>query len=198
MFKFLLILFFSFVTLSTNAEIRDKIIENLKNTNNLDFNFEQNINGKIEHGNCVIEYPKKIFCEYSKSKNKILVSNGKSLVIKTDDGSYYRYRIKKTPLNYILDKNFLINEIKNINERIVNNKFINFTIKKDNNEINMFFDLKNFNLIGWQTLDIYQNLNITFINSLKKKSIIKKKYFYSSFHKLNFDSFIFIYFHAPC
>ena len=84
MFKFLLIIFFSFFTFSSSAEIKDKIIENLKNTNNLDFNFEQNINGKIEHGNCTIEYPKKIFCEYSRSNNKILVSNGKSLLINSD------------------------------------------------------------------------------------------------------------------
>ena len=30
-----------------NAEIKNKIIQNLKETNNLDFKFEQNINGKI-------------------------------------------------------------------------------------------------------------------------------------------------------
>ena len=43
-------------------------------------------------------------------KNKILVSNGKSLIIKTRT-SYYRYPLEKTPLNLILDKNFLINKI---------------------------------------------------------------------------------------
>ena len=91
-------------------KLKDKIIQNLKNTKNLDFKFEQNINGKIENGNCTIEYPKKIFCEYARSNNKILVSNGKSLVIKTRT-SYYRYPLKKTPLNLILDKNFLINKI---------------------------------------------------------------------------------------
>ena len=174
-------IFFIFILINLNnfalSSSKESIIYNLNNTNNLSFNFEQNINGKVETGNCIIEYPRKIFCKYNLVNNKILVSNGKSLVIKTDDGSYYRYRIKKTPLNYILDKNFLINEIKNINERIVNDKFINFTIKKDNNEINMFFDLKNFNLIGWQTLDIYQNLNITFINSLKKNQSLKKNTF---------------------
>ena len=94
-------------TLNSNAEIKEKIIQNLNKTNNFDFNFEQNINGKIENGNCTIEYPKKIFCEYARSNNKILVSNGKSLVIKTRT-SYYRYPPEKTALNLILDKNFLI------------------------------------------------------------------------------------------
>ena len=78
--------FYTFVLIilitNSNAEIKDKIIQNLKMTNNLDFKFEQNINGKIENGNCTVEYPKKIFCEYATSNNKILVSNGKSLVIK--------------------------------------------------------------------------------------------------------------------
>jgi outer membrane lipoprotein-sorting protein len=31
---------------------------------------------------CIIEYPKKIYCKYNTSNNKILVSNGRSLVIK--------------------------------------------------------------------------------------------------------------------
>ena len=176
MFKFLLILFFSFFTLSSNAEIRDKIIENLKNTNNLDFNFEQNINGKIEQGNCTIEYPKKIFCEYSKSKNKILVSNGKSLVIKTRV-SYYRYPLEKTPLNLILDKNYLINKIFDLEERIIDNNLINYNILDNDNEISIFFDKNTYNLIGWQNRDIYQNFNITFLSSIRKNRVLPKNLF---------------------
>ena len=128
---------------------------------------QQNINGKIEKGYCIIKYPKKIFCKYDKANNKVLVSNGKSLVIKTQSGSYYRYSIESTPLNYILDKNFLIKEIKDLKERVIDNKFVNFTIFKDENEINIFFDIRSFNLIGWQTLDVYQNLNITYISTIK-------------------------------
>ena len=176
MFKFLLILFFSFFTLSSNAEIRGKIIENLKNTNNLDFNFEQNINGKIEHGNCVVEYPKKIFCEYSKSKNKILVSNGKSLVIKTRV-SYYRYPLEKTPLNLILDKDYLINKIFDLEERIIDNNLINYKILDNDNEISIFFDKNTYNLIGWQNRDIYQNFNITFLSSIRKNRVLPKNLF---------------------
>ena len=107
MIKYIVIFFFLVFVTSGNASIKNKIIENLKNTQKLDFNFEQNINGKIENGNCTIEYPKKMFCEYAKSNNKILVSNGKSLVIKTIT-SYYRYPLDKTALNLILDKSFLI------------------------------------------------------------------------------------------
>ena len=95
MLKYLIIFFFIFLS-NSSADIKNKIIQNLITTDNLDFKFEQNINGKIENGNCTIEYPKKIFCEYARSNNKILVSNGKSLVIKTRV-SYYRYPLEKTP-----------------------------------------------------------------------------------------------------
>ena len=126
---FYILIFINFNNFAFSS-VKDDIISNLIKTNNLSFKFEQNINGKIETGNCIVEYPKKIFCKYRQENNKILVSNGKSIVIKTNNGSYYIYKIKQTPLNYILDKKFLINEIKNLKERIIDDKFINFLIKK--------------------------------------------------------------------
>ena len=101
------------------------------------------------------------------SNKKILVSNGKSLVIKTQT-SFYLYPLEKTPLNLILDKNYLINKIKGLEERIIEDKFINYTFIEENNEINIFFNISNYNLVGWQTLDIYQNLSITYLSSLIK------------------------------
>jgi hypothetical protein len=80
-------------------------------------------------------------------------------------------------LNYILDKNFLIDEIQNLEEKIIDDKFINFKILKDDNEINVFFNSINYNLIGWQTLDIYQNLSITYISSLKINQLVEKNIF---------------------
>ena len=176
MLKLYLIIIFFVLTFNSNAEIKEKIIQNLKNTKNLDFKFEQNVNGKIENGNCTIEYPKKIFCEYARSNNKILVSNGKSLVIKTIS-SYYRYPLEKTPLNIILDKNILINKIESLKERTVDNNLINFTILENNNEINIFFNKQTYDLIGWQNTDMYQNFNITFLSSIRKNKGLSKNLF---------------------
>ena len=176
MLRYFLIFFLFMYTSISNAEVKEKIIQNLKDTKNLDFKFEQNINGKIENGNCTIEYQKKIFCEYARSNNKILVSNGKSLVIKTRT-SYYRYPLKKTALNLILDKNFLINKIYDLEERIVDNSLINFTIKEGDNEINIFFDKQTYDLVGWQNTDIYQNFNITFLSSIRKNRVLSKNLF---------------------
>ena len=65
------------------------------------------IDGQSEEGSCIIEYPKKIYCEYNNPKNKIMVSNGKSLVIKNrNKKNYYVYPLKNTPLKFLLDKNY--------------------------------------------------------------------------------------------
>jgi outer membrane lipoprotein-sorting protein len=175
MFKQILIIIF-FVSISNSkAEIKEKIIENLQNVENLKFKFEQNINGKIENGICTIKYPKKIYCKYKKN-NKILVSNGKSLVIKTET-SFYRYSLKKTPLNLILDKNFLIKKIHILEKNIIDENLINFTIVENDNEIDIFFDIKTFNLVGWKTRDIYQNTNITYLSSIETNKEITKNLF---------------------
>jgi outer membrane lipoprotein-sorting protein len=157
------------------ANNKDKILKNLQNTENLNFDFEQNINGKVEIGNCTIQYPKKIFCKYQKN-NKILVSNGKSLVIKTIT-SFYRYPLNKTPLYLILDKNFLIQKVENLKEKKLGEKFINFKIVENESEINIFFDNDNFDLVGWQTKDIYQNVNVTYLSSIKKNQKVSSDLF---------------------
>ena len=160
------------------ASVKDEIINNLIKINNLSFNFKQTIGKKTEEGNCIIEYPKKIFCSYNNSLKKIMVSNGKSLVIKNQtNNQYYRYSLKKTPLELILDKNFLIDQIKKLESRTVDNQYINFTIAKNNNKINIFFDKKTLNLIGWQTEDIYQNLVITYIYKIQYNQKIDKNIF---------------------
>jgi outer membrane lipoprotein-sorting protein len=175
MFKYFLILIFFTLISNTQASSKKKIIENLQNTVSLNFQFEQNINGKVENGNCVIQYPKKIYCEYQK-KDKILVSNGKSLVIKTKV-SFYRYPLDRTPLNLILDKNFLIKKIGNLKEKILDKTHINFEIIENDSEINIFFDNKTFNLVGWQTKDIYQNINVTYLSSIKINQLVDKNLF---------------------
>ena len=176
MFKHFIICIFLILISNANANAnnKDKIIENLQNTKNFNFDFEQNINGKIEIGNCTIEYPKKIYCNYEKN-NKILVSNGKSLVIKTIT-SFYRYPLNKTPLNLILDKKFLIKRIQNLREKL-SETYINFEIVENDSEINIFFDNKTFNLIGWQTKDIYQNINVTYLSSIQINQQINKNLF---------------------
>tara|TARA_B110000902_G_C14214611_1_gene552670 strand:+ start:603 stop:1157 length:555 start_codon:yes stop_codon:yes gene_type:complete len=160
------------------SSTKEKIISQMKLTNILSFNFIQTIDEKIEKGSCIIKYPKKIFCSYDGSNNKVIVSNGKSLVIKIkNSGNYYIYPLNKTPLDLLLDKEYLISKISTIEARIIDDKFLTFKIFDNKNKINIFFDVKTFNLVGWQTEDIYQNLNITFISSIKINEKIDDKIF---------------------
>ena len=171
--KVIIILFLFSFYLPANSSPKDRVISQMKLTNNLSFNFTQTISDKSEDGKCIIEYPKKIFCEYSNPNKKNLVSNGKSLVIKSSNKrSYYLYPLNKTPLEFLLDKEYLISKIEELEPKDIDNKYLNFKIFENNNEINIFFDKKDLNLIGWQTEDIYQNLSITFISSFKKNQEI--------------------------
>jgi outer membrane lipoprotein-sorting protein len=179
-FKFKITIFFILIihSDSVDASIKENIILKLKKTNNLSFNFKQTIEEKNENGKCIIKYPKKMYCEYNNNNRKIIVSNGKSLVIKNrNSGTYYIYPLIKTPLVYLLDKDYLIKKINSLKSRDIENKYLNFTIMEKNNEINIFFDKKTFNLIGWQIEDIYQSLTITFISSIKINQEINDDFF---------------------
>ena len=176
------IIFFFVIVLnffvSADASIKSQIIKNFKRIDNISFNFKQTIGEKKEEGNCIIKYPKKIYCKYNNFKKKIIVSNGKSLVIKNRaTNQYFRYPLKKTPLNILLNKEYIIEQMQNLEGKIINDKYFNFSLKNQESEINIFFDKDSYELIGWQTEDIYQNLVVTFIYNIKKNSKINKKYF---------------------
>ena len=160
------------------ASIKDEIILNFKKINNLSFNFKQNINENIEEGNCIIQYPKKIYCNYDNFKKKIIVSNGKSLVIKNQASKqYFIYPLDKTPMELILNKNYLIEQMQKLDGKIIDDKYFNFSIQNKDNKINIFFDKNSYDLMGWQTEDIYQNLVITFIYNIEKNKNIDQKFF---------------------
>ena len=174
--RFLLILILILFVTETDASIEEKIIQNFDKIKNISFDFEQNINGKIEEGNCTVQYPKKINCKYNSVNEKILISNGKSLVIKTKN-DYYIYPFEKTALNLILDKKFLIKKIQGFTEKKIIEEMIHYKFIEDGNEFNIFFNKNSYDLVGWQTSDIYQNLNITYLYSIKKNQELKKNLF---------------------
>ncbi len=99
----LIIYFFLHLLSPLQAALKDKIILNLQKTENLTFDFKQTIGEKTEEGNCIIEYPKKIYCSYNNLNKKIMVSDGKSLVIKNQtNNQYYFYPLKRTPFRFNL------------------------------------------------------------------------------------------------
>ena len=59
-FVLIFILFFFFITSKAYSDLAKQIINNLENSENYSFKFIQQINDKIETGDCVLVFDKKI------------------------------------------------------------------------------------------------------------------------------------------
>ena len=176
----IIIFFFILTNLNVvNASPNIEIANNFEKINSLKFKFIQKIdNNNSEKGECIILYPKKIFCSYDDIYNKVLVSNGKSLVINSNKiKNYFRYPLKDTPLNLILDKNFIISKMYQLREDSNYPFYYVFNLDYENNSIKVFFNKNDLNLIGWETTDIYQNTVQTFISEIKKNISVNNNIF---------------------
>lgn len=176
-----ILIFLILFTLSSQKSFslpKEKIINNFSKINNISFEFQQKIADKIEVGKCYIKYPKLIYCLYDNKDKKEMVSNGRSLVIKNNRyNKTYIYPLKATPLKYILDKEFILNKIKNLEPKINIDKTIEFSITNKSNLVSIFFDSKTYDLSGWKTIDIYQNEVVFQINNLEKNISISENRF---------------------
>ena len=172
---FFLIFFYpSNVFASSTEQIKNK----LKETNNISFKFIQKIGKKTERGDCIISYPKKILCKYDDIYNKILVSNGRSLVINSKKiTNYLRYQLKDTPLNLILDKEFLLDKLDQVETIKENDETFSFKISHNNNLLNIFFDKINYEIKGWTTTDIYLNKVETKLSNVETNIMIDERIF---------------------
>ena len=160
------------------ASSKQLIKNKLEETDNISFKFIQKIGKKIEQGECIISYPKKIFCKYDDIYNKVLVSNGKSLVINSKKiTNYLRYQLKDTPLNLILDKRFLLDKLDNIEIIREHDETFSFEIIHNNNLLKIFFDKDSYDLRGWTTTDVYLNTVETKLLDIETNKMIDKKLF---------------------
>ena len=176
--KYIIFILILFYPINIFASSKELIKNKLQETNNISFKFIQKIGKKTEKGECVILYPKKILCKYDDIYNKILVSNGRSLVINSKKiSNYLRYKLKDTPLNLILDKKFLISKLDQVEVVQENDETFSFEITHNNNLLNIFFDKKNYEIKGWTTTDIYQNKVETKLFNIKLNIMIDEKTF---------------------
>ena len=176
--KKLILIFLFLSTTNVHGSVKSHIISNLVSIDNLKFKFEQKIDEKIETGSCIIHYPKKIFCEYDDFYKKVLVSNGKSLLINSNkNNQYFRYSLEKTPLNLILDKDFIIDKIKELEDGISKDEYYKFELSYENLDIIIYFDNQTYNLVGWSTIDIYRNKVETKLTVVQKNIQINENIF---------------------
>ena len=176
--KYIIFVLIFFYPLNILASSKQLIKNKLEETDNISFEFVQKIGKKIEQGECIISYPKKILCKYDDINNKILVSNGRSLVINSKKiKNYLRYKLKDTPLDLILDKKFLLKRLNQVKEVRENDETFSFEITHNNNLLNIFFDKKNYEIKGWTTTDIYQNQVETKLLNIEINIMIDEKLF---------------------
>ena len=176
-YKFFLVNLIILFSFNLNANEKSKILTQLEDLNSLEFTFNQVINDKIEKGNCLLEFPGKLKCNYFDDKQKELVINKKRLAItqKRYNKTYY-YPISKSPFLNILYKEKLLEIVKN--GKIETKDQIIKLVYSDQNEINVLFDRKTLRLKGWEIIDQYNNninfsLNIVSINDVYKKGTFK-------------------------
>ena len=170
------LLIFFFFKANAYSDVTQQIIGNLEKAKNYYFRFSQQINQNKETGNCILVFDRKINCEYDNS-GKILVSDGKNLIIKNRNSEIPNfYKLENTSFYKILDKNYLIDEL--ISAKVKNEYgklFVNLNYQ--NVDIKIFFDKEKFYLDGWETTDIYNNYVFTEIKVYKINATVDEKIF---------------------
>ena len=174
----LFIIFHFFFAEHSKASFQEKLIGKYKIIETLSFDFTQTIADKVEFGNCYIKYPLLMKCEYPKKK-KSIITNGKTLaIIKKRYKKIYSYPLKKTPLFFLLNKENILNIIKNYEPNLNDSNIIQYELTDtSSNEMKIFFDKNSLELLGWKTIDAYSNSVSFLIRNIKTNILIENKIF---------------------
>ena len=177
-FLLLVTFFFLFMISYSEANFKEKLINNYKSINTLSFDFTQIIGEKTEFGNCFIKYPLLMKCEYPKKKKSIIANGKKLAVVKNRYKKVYYYPLKKTPLFYLLNKENILNLLKNYEPNKIELNIIEYELFDTNsNKLKIFFDKNSLALLGWKTTDSYSNEVSFLIRNIKKNLLIENKIF---------------------
>ena len=160
-----------------NASEKNKIIENFKRINSLQFNFTQLSSDGQENGNCIIVYSKKMRCIYDEQKKEIIVNDDYLYLINKEENKNYNYSIKDTPLGVMLDKESLIEKLSNIEKFNITNNFIVATVEISSNEsVDIYFEPKNLTILGWRIKN-YDKSTLEFMMKNIKINVISDEKF---------------------
>jgi len=159
--KIILLVFFVifFSKYSYSNEIQ-KIIEKLEETKNLKFDFIQTLEGSIETGNCILEFPNKFFCHYNElNRKKILIDNN-ILYLIDELNNKSSQNITGTPILFLTNKNEIIKVLIEIKDYKITESRIFIKVNFSQNEIiELYFDQKTYLILGWKVI----NYNGTFL-----------------------------------
>ena len=77
----------------------------------------------------------------------------------------------------ILDKDFIIDKIKELEDGISKDEYYKFELSYENLDIIIYFDNQTYNLVGWSTIDIYRNKVETKLTVVQKNIQINENIF---------------------
>ena len=178
-FIFLGVFLYLFFVSASFADLQNNLINKVTAIKTLSFDFKQKIAEKEEIGSCIIKYPLLMKCEYENLKQKIVISNGRTVaIIKKKYKKIYLYPLKVTPLFIILKKEKILNLIRNSMPTKITPELIEFElVGKKFNKIKIFFDRNSLEIKGWKTIDTYSNDVSFIISDLKTNKIIDDNFF---------------------
>ena len=160
---FLIFLIFLINSQNVRANVKENIVEKLNSIQTIKFKFTQTSNGISERGVCLLFFPNKLKCNYNDKNQKELIINKTRLAItqKRYNKTYF-YSLSKSPFDKILNKDKLIEYIKSSNIKI-DGSIIKFnSYDKEGQSLNILFDKNQYNFLGWETTDKFNN-NIVFL-----------------------------------
>ncbi len=162
----------------SQSSFQTKLLDKYKTIDTLYFDFTQKIGEKIEFGSCYIKYSFLMRCEYP-NKKKIIIADGKRFaIVQKKYKKVYYYSLKKTPLFYILDKENILNLMRDYEPSEFDLNIIGYEITGDNsNKLKIFFDKKSLDILGWKTIDAYSNEVNFLIRNVKKNISVEKVIF---------------------
>ena len=173
------VIFFSLYLIftSANANEKSKIINKLKNIDNIQFKFIQRTNEKVQKGKCILAFPNKLKCDYEDKNKKELIINKKTMAItqKRYEKTLF-YPLSKSTFINILGKNELIKIINESNTII--DDYVNIVFIDSNNYKTLIrFDKEDFLLAGWVSSDQYNNQIIFEIEIISTNQMVDDKIF---------------------
>ncbi len=173
---FILLLFSNFSI--SKADIKTNIIENIKNTESMKFDFIQITNHEEENGICFLKRPHYLKCEYNDKNKKELIVNKKRLVIYHKRyEKIYNYPLSKSYFIEILDRQKFSEMITAGTVREEIDAFLVNCFLRNGGEIIFYFSNENFNLKGWDLIGLNEN-KITFkILNIVNNPEIKENFF---------------------
>ena len=159
--KFFIIFLFTIIySFNSLGSTTDEIAKKLNETNSIIFSFEQTSNNLNEKGKCYLLFPGNLKCVYLGEEGKeILVKNNSLYIIKHKFKRSYRYPIKNSAFNIVLDKSKILENLKTINPSKIGTQNDNYfyEIRTDDGVfVKIFFNKKSKILKGWETISYNQ------------------------------------------